>query len=476
MSSVEQLRRIATPACWAMNVSRQENAAAVAWNPAKHLLTVDRLLVDAVRGKAGKVIVIEAPPRHGKSEFISGYFPSWFIGRHPDKRVILTSYGDSLASTYGRRCRDLLHHYGSWFGLNGIRSDVKGASDWLVAGRTGGMRTAGVGGPITGRGADLLIIDDPVKNAEEAISQTVRDAQWDWFLSTAWTRLEPGGICVVMMTRWHDDDLIGRLLKLAESPNMAEMPDFSLTRLTLPALAEPTDAKPDPLGRQRGEALWPEQWPASYLEMQRQFLGDYWYNALFQQRPGQYGRAEWPDDYFAEPFWVNSLPDGFDWSVIAVDPSKGRDTGDFSGVVWVGFARGLLWVDARVERLAAPALCRKIVEVYRKRGGYRVGVEANHFQDLLAAPIEAAAREAKVPPLPISLITNTVNKQLRIGRLGPYLDRHAFRFLDTPGNRELVRQLKAFPLGEYDDGPDALEMAVRLLEHVIRSSLDDANS
>lgn len=441
------------------------------WRPAPHLLAIDRIATDAVRGKLGKVVIaVEAPPRHGKSEFVSTYLPSWYLGRWPTKRVVLASYGDSLARRFGRRCRDLLERFGSWYGLQGIREDVSGASDWDLQGFPGGMQTAGVGGPITGRGADLLIIDDPIKNAEEAISQAVRDRIWDWFISTAWTRIEPGGVCFVMMTRWHEDDLIGRLVKLAEEPEGEGVEPFEISRLTLPALAEPSEKPADPLGRKQGEALWPERWAAGHLRRQKTVLGDYWFNSLYQQRPGQYGRSEWPDEYFAAPLMIeeDALPSSFDWQVLTLDPSKGKETGDFCAIVWLGLNGGKLFVDARVERLPTPQLCARLVEVYRKRGAMRVGVEANHFQELLAPEIARAAVAAGLPPLPISLITNSVNKQLRIARLGPYLEQHAFRIVRSPGALELIRQLKAFPLGDYDDGPDALEMAVRLLDHLIR--------
>ena len=437
-------------------------------------MLMDRIAVDAVRGRLGEIVIIEAPPRHGKSEYVSTYLPSWFLGRNPDKRVILATYGAEYSVLYGRRCRDLLSRFGTWYGLPGIREDVSGATNWQLAGAAGGMTSVGIGGPITGRGADLLIIDDPIKNAEEAISETVRDAQWDWFTSTAWTRLEPGGVCFLMMTRWHEDDLIGRVVKLADECRGTDK-EFRYSRLTLPAFAEPSEAAPDPLGRRAGEPLWPERYGSNALEQKRTMLGDYWFNSLYQQRPGQYGRAEWPDAYFAEPFWVKELPEACEWSVIAIDPSKGKDTGDFSGIAWVGFAHGLLWVDCDVERLTTAPLCRAIVRKFVKRGAERVGLEGNAWQELLAGPIEQATREAGIPPMPVSLINNSVAKPLRIGRLGPYLDRHAFRFLDTSGNRELVRQLKSFPQGDHDDGPDALEMAVRLLDHVVRQALAEAS-
>lgn len=430
---------------------------------ARHLAFLDecimQLLSERTASDSTSVLIVSAPPRHGKSEFISKYLPAWYLGRHPDHRVILTSYADRLAKTFGRRVRELLEERASWFGLRGIADDVSAANDWQIAGHDGGMLTAGVGGPVTGRGADLLIVDDPIKNAEQAVSETVRQNQWDWFQSTAWTRLEPGGVCVVMMTRWHQEDLVGQLLKCG-----AEDLGARVIEIKLPAIAEENDM----LGRAPGEPLWPERWSLAVLERRRALLDDYWWKCLYQQHPGQFGRAEWPDAYFAEPFWADPLdwPDSFEVSAMAIDPSKGRETGDYSAIVFMGLSRGLLWVDARIARMTTTEICETTVEFWRQLQSDRVGVESNAFQDLLAPEIERVQRATKCPPLPICLIHNMTNKQLRIGRLGPYLARHAYRFCKNKHTELLVKQLRGFPLADFDDGPDAMEMAQRLVNHL----------
>ena len=423
------------------------------------------LLAQRSDDPAPLLLIVSAPPRHGKSELISKYLPTWYLGLHPDHRVILASYADRLARSYGRRCRELLDEHASWFGLRGVAGDVAAANEWDIAGHDGGMLTAGVGGPITGRGAHLLIIDDPVKNAQEAVSETIRDTQWDWFQSVAWTRLEPGALCVVMMTRWHEDDLVGRLTSKA-----GEELGARVTEVRMPAIAEDGDE----LGRKPGEALWPERWPIEALKKRQEMLEAYWWQALYQQRPTQFGRAEWPDEYFQAPLWADESewPDRFEVSAIAIDPSKGRDTGDYCAIVFLGLARGLLWVDARLGRYTTTQICEVTIEFQSAHRADRVGVEANAFQDLLAPEIERVQRERGGMPLPLSLIHNHTNKLLRIGRLGPYLARHAYRFRRHRHTELLVKQLKAFPLGEYDDGPDAMEMAHRLLNHLAQNAME----
>lgn len=218
------------------------------------------------------------PPRHGKSEYCSKYLPSWYAGTHPNNRVLLTSYNATYASEWGRKSRNLLEEYGSKFGVSIDRASF--ASDrWNIDSHDGGMGTAGAGGTLTGRGADLLICDDPIKNAEEASSKLIRDKIWDWWGSTAYTRLEPGGAAIVIQTRWHRDDLCGRLLKQMEDGGE------QWRVLRLPAISP------------EGKALWPERYSESDLLRIKTAIGSYYYSALYQQDPipdgGQFFKREW---------------------------------------------------------------------------------------------------------------------------------------------------------------------------------------
>jgi predicted phage terminase large subunit-like protein len=241
------------------------------WLPFKHLLEIDRALVKVATREITRLIV-QAPVRHGKSELASRYFPAWYLGRHPDHQVMLASYEATLARSWGRKARDELAEHGpDVFGVS--VASVPAASEWwTVRDREGVMVTAGVGGSLTGKGADVLIIDDPVKNAEEAHSETMRNKVWDWWRSTARSRLQPNGAVVVIMARWHEDDFVARLL--------ADNPD-EWTVLDMPAVAETNDA----LGRMEGEALCPEMFDRVSLRQAKRELGSYWFSALYQQRP-----------------------------------------------------------------------------------------------------------------------------------------------------------------------------------------------
>ncbi len=216
--------------------------------------------------------MLSVPPRHGKSELVSKYFPAWYLGTHPDNRIILASYEAGFASAWGRKARNLLEEHGHLFNVE-VSADNSAADNWSIQGREGGMMTAGVNGPATGKGANFLLIDDPVKNYEEAHSLTYRERAWSWFTSTAYTRLEPQGSIVLIMTRWNEDDLAGRVLSQLTHENWQE--------IRIPAIAEANDV----MGRSLGEALWPQRFPIHRLRIIEKTLGSYLFSALYQQRP-----------------------------------------------------------------------------------------------------------------------------------------------------------------------------------------------
>ena len=159
-----------------------------AWRIFRHLALFNRIALEIAAGHIHNVL-IECPPQHGKSEFWSRYFPAWFLGAFPDRRVILASYGENYARSWGRRARDVIEEHGQELFNISIRQDSHKADDWSIAGHEGGMITAGVGGSITGRRGDVAIVDDPIKNHIEAMSKVRKDEVWDWWDSTLNTRL-----------------------------------------------------------------------------------------------------------------------------------------------------------------------------------------------------------------------------------------------------------------------------------------------
>ena len=283
-------------------------------------------------------VLIEMPPRHGKSMTVTESFPSYYLMKNPDKRVMAAAYSDGLAKKFGRLNRNKFNEFAHEL-FNIQLSEANAAvKDWGVESRPGGMIATGIGGSITGQGADLMIIDDPIKNMKEASSQTIRDNIWDEWEATLSTRLHDGASVIVIMTRWHEDDLIGRLL--TRSPR-------KWIRLRLPAIAEDDD---DLLGRKSGEALcrelgFDEQWAND----KKAEVGSRTWNALYQQRPSPAGgsifKREWIKYYVRteqqKREWglsddVAVLPIHFDKMAQSWDCTfKGTDTSDFvAGGVW----------------------------------------------------------------------------------------------------------------------------------------------
>jgi len=245
-------------------------------------------------------LIISMPPRHGKSTLTSEIFPAWFLGRNPDKRIIACSYAASLAHKLSRKARNLIasQAYTNVFGARGepslltvrrtrggdrrysveLAKDSRSVGSWdLAPPYRGGYTSAGVGGSITGMGAHILLIDDPVKGGKESASATISDGVWEWYLSDAYTRLEENGAVIVIMTRWAEDDLAGRLLQAARDDPETDQ----WVELRLPAMAEASD----PLGRAEGEPLWPEKFPVERLRKIASVILARPFAALFQQSP-----------------------------------------------------------------------------------------------------------------------------------------------------------------------------------------------
>lgn len=282
---------------------------------------------DAVEKGLSPRLMLLMPPRHGKSELASRMFPAWHLGRYPDHEIIACSYNVSLAMSFSRKVKEVLTDpsYQTVFDTR-LHADFQANEEWGIAGHRGGYVAAGVGGGITGKGAHVLLIDDPIKNAEEADSADVREKLWDWYGSTAYTRLAPGAGVLVIQTWWHDDDLAGRLqiamsedpeadqFEVVKYPAIAEHDEYLDTRtdMIVPAheLAdELTNAvnlhtQTLQLLRRKGEALHPERYDIVKLNRIKKTIPARFWSALYQQNPV-------PDDgaYFTkDQFRRSTLP------------------------------------------------------------------------------------------------------------------------------------------------------------------------
>lgn len=245
------------------------------WKRAPHLELLCDYLERVERGVLTRLI-ITMPPRHGKSMSVTETFPSWFIGRFSDRRVIEVSYGDSLAKKFGRANRRKIEEFGKALFDIAVSRENRSVTNWGIAGTSGGMISAGINGTITGEGADLLIIDDPIKNRKEAESLTYRENLWTEYHDTFDSRLHPGAAVIIIQTRWHEDDLVGRLLR--------EDVDGEWTVINLPAIA--VEDEEDILGRKPGEALWPEHgFDENWAKRKKRNSGTRTWESLYQGHP-----------------------------------------------------------------------------------------------------------------------------------------------------------------------------------------------
>lgn len=435
-SRLERAMAQASPAGFAQITSNGR------WRMAPHLQLVDQALVRIARGEADRVLIC-MPPRHGKSELVSANTPPWFLGMFPDKRVLLASYEADFAAQWGRRGRTLINEFGGLFPEPiAVDPESSSASRWNILGHRGGMQTAGIGGPLTGKGADLAIIDDPIKNAEEASSQRVRDAHWDWYQSTLYTRLEPNGAILLIMTRWNEDDLAGRLLE--DARNGGDQWEV----ISLPALAE----GPDALGREEGQALWPSRYPAQKLHAIRRTLGSFWFAALYQQRPapieGGLFKRHWFEIVDSHPtrcsrvrHWdLAATAGGGDWTV-------GLLLAERDGVFYV--------VDIRRDQLD-PAGVESLVGGTAAMDGHETAIQME--QEPGSSGLNTIDHYARRVLLGYSFrgVRATGSKVERARPVAAAAEAGNIKIVRGPWNSAFLDEITVFPNGRHDDQVDGL--------------------
>ena len=427
-----------------------------------HIKVIDDHL-RAIESGDLKRLMVFMPPRHGKSEAISKYFPAWYIGRNPTKAIILTAHTAHLAQRFGSQARDILATHGpSIFGAN-VSKESRSKSDWQTT-EGGGVLTAGIGGPITGRGADVLIIDDPIKNREEAFSEVYRENHWDWWRSTASTRLMRGGSVIVVQTRWHEDDLAGRMIA-------SDADDWTI--LSLPAIAE----EGDELGRTVGEPLCEDLIPLSELNDHRTRQGEYFWSAMYQQRPsplqgGMFKRSwmrHWEQHGDLYGLEGNGLvSDSECYKITTVDLAASlKESADYTVIsTWAVTPKtDLLLLDVVRERLEGPEQLHMIRKVFTHHRPSWIGIEKSGYQ---LTAIQTLLREG----LPIRELIPDKDKvaralafssRMEAGKV--FFPRFA-SFLD-----DITHEMMLFPNGKHDDFVDTGAYAARdLFENVMPSA------
>jgi predicted phage terminase large subunit-like protein len=375
--------------------------------------------------------------------------------KRPDHRIILASYSPDFASTWGRKGRDLIEEYGPMFGLT-VRSDSSAANRWDIANRKGGMFTTGVGGPATGKGANLLVIDDPVKGAVDVQSINYRDDQYTWYTGTIYSRLEPDAAIILIQTRWHDDDLMGRILA---SDNE------QWTVLSFPAIAEDHDV----LGRAPGDALWPERFDIPALRRIEKVQGPYWFAAMFQQRPApaegnlfkRDGIRYWRDhgEYYQliqANGDIKNVRKTDCWRFATVDLAASlKETADYTVIgVWACSPNAeIIALDIRRERLAGPDQLPLVQAIYDE---YKLGYVAIERVQYQLAFVQSA-RYAGLPVRELKADKDKVSRAQSAAAKWAAGDVYLYENASWCGIA--TEEIIAFPNAAHDDIVDTMSYA-----------------
>jgi len=411
----------------------------------RHHAVMAKKFEEVVHGNL-KRLIINMAPRHTKSEFASYLLPSWFLGNYPDKKVIQSSNTADLAVGFGRKVRNLVdsEQYDSIFPGIALAADSKAAGKWNTNAQ-GEYIAIGVGGTMTGKGADLMIIDDPHSEQEARLAQgdpTVFDSVFEWYTSGPRQRLQPGGRIVIVMTRWSDKDLTGKILRNASGE------DWEV--IELPAIMP------------SGNPLWPEFWPLKELMAVKEEIGVYKWNAQYQQQPtGEEGaiikRESWKR-------WKSEMPPPCDFIIQSWDTAFTKsERADYSAcTTWGVFSlnedptdKHIILLDAYRDKLEFPQLKKAALEGYKEWQPDAFIVEAK----AAGAPLVFELRQMGIP---VSEYTPTRGND-KFVRLNSVADLFNSGKVWAPDKRwadDLIEEMARFPNAEHDDYVDSSSQAL----------------
>ena len=407
-----------------------------------HHRKIAKKFEDIANGKI-KRLIVNMPPRHTKSEFASYLFPAWMVGKNPKLKVIQTTHTGELAVRFGRKMKNLVdtNEFAQIFDECKIAADSKAAGRWETN-KGGEYYAAGIGGAITGRGADLLIIDDP-HSEQDALSDTALDSAYEWYTSGPRQRLQPGGSIVIVMTRWSTKDLTGQLLKAQTEPKADQW-----EVIEFPAIL-PSE-KP----------VWPNYWKLEELESVKASLSEAKWQAQWQQNPtseeGSIIKREWwkkweEDDIPDLVHVIQSYDTAF---------SK-KETADFSAITtWGVFyppnkGPHLILVDVEKGRWDFPELKKIALEQYKYWEPESVIVE----QKASGTPLTHELRQIGVPVLNFTPSKGN-DKHVRVNSVAPIFEAGKVYIPDRRWAEEMIEECAAFPYGDHDDLVDSMTQAV----------------
>lgn len=405
------------------------------------------------------------PPRHGKSDEVTQKFPSWALGKDPTLPIMTASYSDELATDFGQLTRNVMQsdEYKTMFDTR-LRQDAKAKGKWIT--EAGGSYTAvGVGGALTGRGFKIGLVDDPFKNREEADSITIRESRYKWYQSTFYTRQEGNSMIIFILTRWHDDDLAGRVLRDAEEARKNGEPHDDWEIIQFKAIATEDDDY-----RKEGEALWPAKFPLEKLKTMKTAMGSYEFSALYQQTPVDEENRKFKQAWFKErPYEVVEPMETY--NVMTIDP-RGKDDiklgKDFIGVTvnFVDSDNNWNLLSSRIK-LTVTQLVDLMFTNWQRYRLHKIGIEDGQFWQGLKSKVQDEMKLRGVFPNIEELKTGGTQKELRIEGLVPRYENGTIYHLTIGGANQCVdleEELGLFPKAPNDDASDSLAYQPQVVE------------
>lgn len=415
-----------------------------------------------MRGENVRIMVF-MPPRHGKSDTATQKFPSWVLGKQPHWPVMVSSYSDELATDFGMLTRNIMqtNEYHAMFNTQ-LRHDAKAKGKW-VTDAGGGYTAVGVGGALTGRGFKIGIIDDPFKNREEADSPVVRESRYNWYRSTFYTRQEGASMIVFILTRWHEDDLAGRVLRDADIAKKDGEPYDEWEIISYKALATENDDH-----RQEGDALWPNKFSRDKLLVMKSTMGGYEFSALYQQTPVDEENRKFKQSWFRyKP--IEYLDTAQTYNVMTVDP-RGKDDvtmgNDYVGVTvnFIDDKNTWHFISYR-EKLSATGLIDLLFTNWARFHLRKIGIEDNQFTQGLLVSIRSEMKKRGVYIDITLLSTGGTQKELRIEALVPRYEYGGIFHLTWSGANQcldLEGELALFPKAANDDTSDSAAYQLKM--------------
>lgn len=416
-----------------------------------HKVLAEKL--EAVERGEIRRLIVNMPPRAGKSTLVSTYFPAWYLGKNPDREVVVASYSADLAVGFGRSTRNLVrqNEYKNLFKVS-LAEDSRSVGNWHTE-KGGSYIAVGVGGALTGKGADLMIIDDPIKGREEANSDTVRTALWDWYRSTAYTRLSPIGAIVICQTRWTDDDLVGRLLEMGdEKADQWEIINFE------------SIATQDSEYRKTGEALWPNRFPLERLEEIRANIGPYEWASLHQQDPVDVEHQEFKKQWFKHRP-AEEVKGYGTRNFLTIDTAiSEKASGDFTGWVENYVDQEGNWnIAAKRFRVSPGFLINMLFDSFREHQWEKIGIEKTIYLQSIKQFMDDEMRKRGVYLPIVELEHRQQAKEVRIRGLIPRYERGGVYHIEG-ACEDLEGELVRFPKAKWDDLSDSLAYQMQIAE------------